>query len=106
LAARHFEHGWKPPPDALTCARDRFQTSDGSMNLRPLRHRDFSLLWWAGLISLTGTWATRVALPIYVLAVAGVVGAALAGCLGGTVHVRTVLTVQASVPSSRRRCSA
>ncbi len=58
------------------------------MNLRPLRHRDFSLLWWAGLISLTGTWAMRVALPLYVLALTGspacvavVVAAALVGTI-------------------------
>ena len=58
------------------------------MNLRPLRHRDFSLLWWAGLISLTGTWAMRVALPIYVLALTGSpasVAAVVAAALVGTI---------------------
>src|SRR5262245_11099968 len=37
------------------------------MDLGPLRHRNFGLLWWAGLISLIGDWALGVALPIYVL---------------------------------------
>ena len=58
------------------------------MHLRPLRHRDFSLLWWAGLISLTGTWAMRVALPLYVLALTGspaCVAAVVAAALAGTI---------------------
>ena len=56
--------------------------------LAPLRQRDFGLLWWAGLISLTGNWVLSVALPIYVLqltrstaAVSLVVAAGLAGNL-------------------------
>ncbi len=55
------------------------------MNL--LRHRDFGLLWWAGFISLTGTWALRVALPVAVLGRAGSVAAVssvvAAAMLGG-----------------------
>src|SRR5437870_995140 len=31
-----------------------------------LRQRNFSLLWWGGLISLTGTRALSVALPFYI----------------------------------------
>lgn len=34
--------------------------------IRLLRQRDFALLWWGALISLTGDWMLRVALPIYV----------------------------------------
>jgi MFS family permease len=37
------------------------------MDVGPLRHRNFGLLWWAGLISLIGDWALSVALPIYIL---------------------------------------
>ncbi|SNT63920.1 Predicted arabinose efflux permease, MFS family [Asanoa hainanensis] len=58
------------------------------MRLGPLRQRDFGLLWWAGLISLTGNWVLSVALPIYVLqltrspaAVSLIVAAGLAGNL-------------------------
>jgi MFS family permease len=29
-------------------------------------HRDFSLLWWAGLFSVIGNWALQIALPVYV----------------------------------------
>jgi MFS family permease len=56
------------------------------MNLAPLRQRNFSLLWWAGLISIAGNWALNIALPFYVLqlthepaAVAAVVAAGLCG---------------------------
>ena len=41
------------------------------MNFSPLRHRNFGLLWWAGLISVTGNWALYIALPIYVLRLSG-----------------------------------
>jgi MFS family permease len=58
------------------------------VRLAPLRQRDFGLLWWAGLISLTGNWVLSVALPIYVLqltrspaALSLVVAAGLAGNL-------------------------
>src|SRR5258706_10848729 len=44
------------------------------MNLRPLRQRDFGLLWWAGLISLAGNWALFIALPIFVLKLTGSAG--------------------------------
>jgi MFS family permease len=41
------------------------------MNLTPLRQRDFGLLWWAGLISITGSWMLTIALPIAVLKLTG-----------------------------------
>jgi MFS family permease len=37
----------------------------------PLRHRDFALLWIAGLISITGNWMLYVAVPITVLQMTG-----------------------------------
>lgn len=36
-----------------------------------LRHRDFSLLWFGGLISLAGDWMLRVALPVHVYNLTG-----------------------------------
>jgi predicted MFS family arabinose efflux permease len=52
--------------------------------LTVLRRRDFSLLWWAGLVSVAGDWMLRIALPYVVytetgstLATAGMVVAEL-----------------------------
>jgi len=36
-----------------------------------LRHRDFALLWTAGLVSITGNWMLLVAVPITVLTLTG-----------------------------------
>lgn len=36
-----------------------------------LLRRDFALLWWSGLISITGTWMLGVALPIHVYQLTG-----------------------------------
>ena len=33
--------------------------------LATLRNRDFSLLWFAGLISIMGDWVLYAALPLY-----------------------------------------
>jgi len=41
------------------------------MRLEPFRSRGFSLLWIAGLISLTGDWLLSVALPIYIYRLTG-----------------------------------
>lgn len=58
------------------------------MNVGLLRQRNFGLLWCAGLISMTGDWALRIAMPVYVLrltgstaAVSGVVAASLLATL-------------------------
>lgn len=37
----------------------------------PFRHRDFALLWSAGLISITGDWMLVVAVPVAVLGITG-----------------------------------
>lgn len=42
------------------------EVSKGDGVLKLLRNRNFSLLWWGGLISLLGNWMLIVALPIYV----------------------------------------
>src|SRR5689334_5467828 len=36
-----------------------------------VRHRKFSLIWFAGLISITGDWLLTVALPVYVFKLTG-----------------------------------
>jgi len=41
------------------------------MNAAPLRQRNFALLWFAGLISVSGDWMLRIALPIFVLQMTG-----------------------------------
>ena len=58
------------------------------MNAAPLRQRNFALLWFAGLISISGNWMLRIALPIVVLemtgsvvAISGVVVASVAPTL-------------------------
>lgn len=55
------------------------------MNLAPLRQRDFGLLWSAGLISIVGDFALRVALPVYVLQLTGSAAAVSAVVLAGLV---------------------
>jgi MFS family permease len=39
--------------------------------LATLRQRDFALLWFGGLISLTGSWVLQVALPFHVYQITG-----------------------------------
>ncbi len=39
--------------------------------LTVLRRRDFALLWFAGVVSLTGDWMLGVALPVAVYALTG-----------------------------------
>ena len=34
-------------------------------------HRDFALLWWAGLLSVMGNWALQIALPVYIYETTG-----------------------------------
>jgi predicted MFS family arabinose efflux permease len=62
-------------------------TLDGEdiIMLATLRQRDFSLLWFAGLISLTGTWMLNIALPIVIY---DMTGSALA--VGGILFARTI----------------
>ncbi len=36
-----------------------------------LLRRDFALLWWSGLVSMTGTWMLAIALPIHVYQLTG-----------------------------------
>lgn len=39
--------------------------------LRPSRHRDFSLLWWGGLVSIAGDWMLMAVLPYVVYLTTG-----------------------------------
>ena len=44
-------------------------------SLRPLRHRDFALVWSAALVSNVGSWMQTVAVGVLVLAVVTTVAA-------------------------------
>lgn len=55
--------------------------------------RNFRLLWSAGLISITGDWALRVALPIYILRLTGSAAAVSAVVLAELVASLTAGTV-------------
>ncbi|HEY0260068.1 MAG TPA: MFS transporter [Lacisediminihabitans sp.] len=37
----------------------------------PIAQRDFSLIWWGGLVSDTGDWLLMIALPLFVFAITG-----------------------------------
>lgn len=50
-----------------------------------LLRRDFALLWWSGLISITGTWMLGVALPIHVYQLTGSAIATSATLIAATV---------------------
>jgi MFS family permease len=50
-----------------------------------LRTRNFGLLWLAGLISITGDWVLRVALPVYVLRLTGSASALAVVVMAGLV---------------------
>ena len=62
-----------------------------AVNLILLRQRNFGLLWSASLISITGDWALRIALPVYVLRLTG-----SAAAVSGVVLAGIVLRVLAS----------
>ena len=36
-----------------------------------LRHRNFALLWFGGLISMAGDWVLRIGLPLYIYQLTG-----------------------------------
>src|SRR5690606_37542806 len=48
--------GPAPSPDGAPVGRSR-----RSLAFAPLRHRNYALVWWAGLISNVGTWMETVA---------------------------------------------
>ena len=58
-----------PPPPRQGRGRGRGLTRFGS--LRPLRHRDFGLLWSAALVSNIGTWVQTVAVGALVTEMTG-----------------------------------
>jgi MFS family permease len=43
-------------------------------SLRPMRHRDFSLVWWSGMVSNAGSWMQTVAVGAFVTAKTGKAG--------------------------------
>jgi MFS family permease len=62
----------------------------------PFRHRDFALLWTAGLISITGDWMLMVAVPVTVLGITGS-SAATAASLAAALLPRVVAAPVAGV---------
>src|SRR5262245_53268283 len=66
------------------------------MRLAPFRYRGFSLLWTAGLISLTGDWLLSVALPIYIYRLTGS-PAAISAVVATNVATRLLFGAMAGV---------
>jgi MFS family permease len=65
-------------------------------DLAPFRHRGFSLLWFAGLLSFAGDWVLHIALPIQVYALTGstlATGGVVAANVGASLLVGAVAGV-------------
>ena len=65
-------------------------------DLAPFRHRGFSLLWFAGLLSFAGDWVLHIALPIQVYALTGstlATGGVVAANVGASLLVGAIAGV-------------
>ena len=71
FSSPHFQAAMSAPKRAVTSATPRSNAVVTSASLRPLRGRNFALVWSAALVSNIGSWMQTVAVGVFVTEVTG-----------------------------------